>query len=213
MPDYGSAAYWDERYSADENAMFDWYQGYDALKPHLLPFLKAGEDVEIYVPGCGNSNLSAKLYEDGYLNISNTDVSSVVISQMQERYSEYKEMEFSVLDATIAEEDIPADEEPLLADCFDLTIDKALLDSLLCADDGFKKARVYLNEMHRVLKPGGVLAVLSFAAPDSRMGYFKADGLDWEVSHSEIEKPPLESFKEAGASETHHLYVCRKASA
>ena len=24
MPDYGSAAYWDERYAADENASFDW---------------------------------------------------------------------------------------------------------------------------------------------------------------------------------------------
>ena len=56
MPDYGSAAYWDERYSADENATFDWYQNYDALKPHLTPYLRTSEEFEIYVPGCGNSS-------------------------------------------------------------------------------------------------------------------------------------------------------------
>lgn len=81
MPDYGSAAYWDERYAADENASFDWcvagwrgglatigtpdgdliwdfcrYQTYDALKPHLLPYLRSSDEFEVYIPGCGNSS-------------------------------------------------------------------------------------------------------------------------------------------------------------
>ena len=56
MPDYASAAYWDERYAADETATFDWYQTYDSLKPYLAPYLQDDDDFEIYIPGCGNSS-------------------------------------------------------------------------------------------------------------------------------------------------------------
>lgn len=40
-----------------------------------------------------SAGLSAGLYEDGYLNISNTDISSIVISQMTERYEEFSDMD------------------------------------------------------------------------------------------------------------------------
>ena len=32
------------------------YQTYDALKPHLLPYLRSSDEFEVYIPGCGNSS-------------------------------------------------------------------------------------------------------------------------------------------------------------
>lgn len=59
------------------------------------------------------------------------------------------------------------------------------MDSLLCADNGFKRVQQYLSEAQRMLKPGGVLIVISFAPPESRMP-LKARGLEWSIEHSEI---------------------------
>ena len=116
MTDYGSMAYWDERYSS-EDTTFDWYQEFSSLKPYLMHHLTNGEHFEILVPGCGNSSklinsalyyviydnnlysvlyflaLSADLYEAGYHNITNIDTSAVVIQQMNERYAENEDME------------------------------------------------------------------------------------------------------------------------
>ena len=69
MPDYGSSAYWDERYSADDTAVFDWYQTYDTLRPLLQRYLSRDPDFEVLVPGCGNSSLSSDLYKDGYQRV------------------------------------------------------------------------------------------------------------------------------------------------
>ena len=41
--------------------------------------------MKILMLGCGNANFSADLYDDGYKNITNVDISSVVIQQMIEK--------------------------------------------------------------------------------------------------------------------------------
>ena len=97
--DYGSAAFWDERYEANP-APFDWYNTYQNLKPILRPFLSTSPDFEVLVPGCGSSTLSADLYDDGYRNVTSLDISGVVVEQLAARYSGREEMEFSVADAT-----------------------------------------------------------------------------------------------------------------
>ena len=93
MRDYGLASYWDQRYAADEEGAFDWYQGWETLERYLKPFLSADPDFEVLIPGCGNSRLGAALYDAGYMNITNVDSSSVVISQMTDRYADKEEME------------------------------------------------------------------------------------------------------------------------
>ena len=61
MRDYGLASYWDQRYAADEEGAFDWYQGWETLERYLKPFLSADPDFEVLIPGCGNSRLGAAL--------------------------------------------------------------------------------------------------------------------------------------------------------
>ncbi len=51
--------------------------------------------------------------------------------------------------------------------CFDVIIDKALLDSLLCSTTNSKDVSVYIREMHRVLKHGGKFIIISHGKPES----------------------------------------------
>lgn len=91
------------------------------MKPTLEPFLRADQEYEILIPGCGNSSLGADLYDEGYINVTNIDTSSVVINQMNDKYADREEMEYTVMDATNLE---------FLPDaCFNLVIDKGMFDS------------------------------------------------------------------------------------
>ena len=48
--------------------------------------------------GCGNSQLSADLYDVGYHKIVNVDISDIVIKQMKEKNKQRTEMEFHKMD-------------------------------------------------------------------------------------------------------------------
>ena len=162
MPHYGSKAYWDERYAAAQRALgldergpenFEWYQGWEALSPHLLPLLSLeggkglSRDAEILVVGCGTSTIPAKLYAEGLHNITCVDFSQVVINQMRGRWADLQDMEFVVADAcalpgadNLARASLtgPGTESSQedWSNCFDLVFDKAMLDATLCGGGG-----------------------------------------------------------------------------
>ena len=77
MPNYGNPKYWDRRYSQKVGTMFDWLEDYSTLRNVLRNHLSL--DSRILIVGCGNATLSEELYDDGYRNIYNMDISSVVI--------------------------------------------------------------------------------------------------------------------------------------
>ena len=59
------------------------------------------EQIKILVLGCGNAEFSEDLYDDGFHNVTNVDLSSVVIHQMKERNEERRpRMQFIVMDIT-----------------------------------------------------------------------------------------------------------------
>lgn len=177
MANYASPLYWQERYAFDPSASFDWLLSYEDLRPHLSPLLRP--DSEIFIPGAGNSTLGPSLYADGFRSISVGDISSVVISQLRDRHHALSEMDFAVLDACDMAEQLP---EPN----FDLIIDKALMDAVLCGEDAWRRTTAMVREMHRVLKPGGTYVVISYGTPSSRVGYLSGAGLDWAVKVFEI---------------------------
>ena len=55
---------------------FDWFKKYADIKQHLAPLIPS-KDARILMLGCGNSTLSRDMYDDGYTNILNIDVSLV----------------------------------------------------------------------------------------------------------------------------------------
>ena len=89
MPNYGDAKYWDERYARkDMSDTFDWLEGYSQLKEILVQFLPNQQKSKILVLGCGNAEFSEDMYDDGYTDITNIDISNVVIEKMKERNKE-----------------------------------------------------------------------------------------------------------------------------
>lgn len=61
---------------------FDWLVNYDCLK-HIISEFVDPKDTILQL-GCGNSILQEEMYDAGYKNITNIDISPVVIEQMSE---------------------------------------------------------------------------------------------------------------------------------
>ncbi len=111
--------------------------------------------------GCGNSLLSEEMYDDGFNNITNIDISPIVISQMQERSIQSRpSMNFLTGDVT--------DMHQLETNSFDSLIDKSTIDALLCGDNSFTMTAKMLKEVTRILKIGGVYFVISYGNPNAR---------------------------------------------
>lgn len=68
-------------------ASFDWLENYFTLKDNLVKFLTS-TDQKVLILGCGNAEFSQDLYDAGYENQVNVDISEVVIKQMAERNAE-----------------------------------------------------------------------------------------------------------------------------
>jgi len=207
MPDYGSVGYWDARYAGQQKnkeELFDWYQTYDgALRNILAPYLRQDLDFEIFVPGCGNSELSALLYQEGYRNITNVDKSSVLINYMSGKYAHMAEMEYSIMDATKL--------DALPSKCFDLIIDKALMDALLCGEESARDVPRMVSEMFRVLKDGGSYVIVSHGAPANRLPFLeKNKNTNWTVDYKQLQKPRVDGFEDLGASPFHFVYIMTK---
>jgi ubiquinone/menaquinone biosynthesis C-methylase UbiE len=99
------------------------------------------------------------MYEDGYLSISNVDISRTVIDGMASRHRDKKGCSWQVMNvASLAHPDMT----------FDAVVDKGTLDSVLCGDNSTANAARYCSETARVLKPSGVFFVISYGIPENR---------------------------------------------
>ena len=176
MPEYGSRIYWEKRYATLEEA-FDWMCDYDQLEPTLLPLLKDFEsnskkkDAKILIVGCGNANFSPDFVKrSGFQckKIIHIDYCNVVVEQQKKKYPK---MDFRVMDAL----DMDFEDNH-----FDFVIDKSLIDTTLCYEDGHKKTEKLFHELHRVLKPGGRLITISLHTEDEVKSYESPDEYEYE---------------------------------
>ena len=78
MPNYGDQKYWEDRYKSQKGTCFDWLEDYNQLKEVLNLYLKPTD--KILVIGCGNAKISEEMYDAGFKNQWNIDISHTVIS-------------------------------------------------------------------------------------------------------------------------------------
>ena len=114
-------AYWESFFRDRDQEAFEWYGEFKDIESTLLPKLR-NED-RILVIGCGNSNLSACLYDKGYHSITNLDFSEVVIHEMKAKNIARGDMIWTVGDMTNLHFSN--------ASSFDVVLDKGALDALL----------------------------------------------------------------------------------
>ena len=202
MPNYGDPIYWDDRYkNAGKNATFDWLESYASLKTLLKEFM-TDLNIRILILGCGNAEFSEDLYDAGFKNIVNVDISSVCIDQMNERNNELRpEMRFQVMDI--------CDMSEFESNSFDIAIDKSTIDALLCGDDSFVKVAEMLKESQRVLKTGGVYFAISYGKPESRSFHFVQPFLSWENREFVLYDTSCETEEEK-TEKSHYIYVSTK---
>lgn len=194
---YKKKEYWDERFEQED--AYDWLVTFDQVKSGLVEHIKPSD--RILMLGCGNSTLSADLYNAGYKNIVNMDYSPVVIDRMRTKYADMSEMTWDVMDM----KELTYEDKS-----FDVVLDKGSLDALM-VDEGdvwdpeesvvFDIDKV-LRGVTRVLVPGGKYLMISFAQPHFRTKYLMAERIqqlpinhyspssgfcsfyDWDVSYS-----------------------------
>ena len=170
--EFARKEYWDQFFTKRTNS-FEWYGEYSDLKSVLLKYLKAPD--ELLIVGCGNSSLSADLYDDGYRSNTSIDISEVAIKKM---ISKYKcnglrpEMVFEVMDIFKMKYD---DEQ------FNAVLDKGTLDAL--SSDLNLDIEAMFTEIGRVLKPLGryiCVSLLQEAVLRKLLGHFTCSG-SWIV--------------------------------
>uniref|UniRef100_A0A7S3K5J8 Methyltransferase type 11 domain-containing protein n=1 Tax=Aureoumbra lagunensis TaxID=44058 RepID=A0A7S3K5J8_9STRA len=206
MAQYGKASYWDDRYNKDPEA-FDWYQRYSGLSEIMSKYIK--RDDAILMAGCGNSRMTEDMIEDGYTSITNIDVSRVVIDQMKEKYKDKKDT-FIYQIMNVCGLEFP-DES------FDAIIAKGVMDAILCGEGSTANVAKMCMEASRVLKPNGVLFIVSYGFPDNRLQYLDNEDYSWKVSTHTVPKPTVSAASgvandTADASSVHYIYVCQKGA-
>ena len=74
------------------------------------------------------------------------------------------------------------------SDSFTLILDKGTLDCLACSDLYSQGAKQMLDNLHRILAPGGCYVCVSHARPETRMLYLREAGYKWQVEVQKVQK-------------------------
>jgi len=105
------------------------------------------------------------MYEDGYENITNIDISHTCVNFMSERIKERcKNMKYKYGNVCEMSEFKSGE--------FNCVLDKGTLDSVLCGDNSEPNAEKMLSEIHRVLAPNGVFICVTYGDEENRKKYF-----------------------------------------
>ena len=146
--------YW-EKFFAKRSVPFEWYGEYTDLCHVLHKYIKHNN--RVLMAGCGNSRLSEDLYDAGFKNIDNVDISAVVIRQMTDRNkSKRPTMHFLQMDLL---------KMNFADNSFDCVIDKGTLDAIMTDDSTstIEKITAMIAEIRRVLKNNGRYICVSLA--------------------------------------------------
>lgn len=198
MPNYGDKTYWEDRYKSSENSTFDWLENYSALRDIISSLNIPKETGQILNLGCGNSEFAEDMYNDGYKNIKNIDISHNVIKIMAERNKDKEGMIYEVMDVR----DLKYEDNS-----FDLAVDKSTIDALLCGEDAFINVAKMIKEVQRVLKVGGYYMIVSYGTPEYRMLHLNRKFEKFKIEILKIEKDFVE---EDGYDKHHYIYLCQK---
>ncbi|KAM9706856.1 eEF1A lysine and N-terminal methyltransferase isoform 1-T1 [Dama dama] len=172
--EFGSVDYWEKFFQQRGKKAFEWYGTYLELCGVLHKYIKPRE--KVLVVGCGNSELSEQLYDVGYQDIVNIDISEVVIKQMKERNASRRpRMSFLKMDMTQMEFPDAS---------FQVVLDKGTLDAVLTDEEEKTLQQVdrMLAEVGRVLQVGGRYLCISLAQAHvlkKAVGHFSREG--WMV--------------------------------
>ncbi|OAE22963.1 hypothetical protein AXG93_2997s1270 [Marchantia polymorpha subsp. ruderalis] len=219
---YGDEAYWDNRYSQDAGS-FDWYQRYSGLSPIITKYISKTH--RILMVGCGNAVISEDMVNDGYQEIVNVDISQVVIDAMVKNDSgtgQSQNFEYYLRVHVLVDTEVGVS-----------VLSYRMFDSLMCGASAPYSAARMLEEVRRVLKPGGVYMLITYGDPRVRMSHLKGPEMNWSIALHVIPRPGSKRAAESSSRvitdplllnddgtlgpqfgledpDLHYVYVCTK---
>jgi len=195
---YQDPGYWDQRFAEEDS--YEWLAAYDDIKDIVREALdKVGPKAKILQLGCGNSQLAFDLYNEGFEDITNIDISEVVIKKMS---SKHPHLKFIQMDATKID---------FGSEMFDFVIEKSTLDALLVdtespwdlTSNGSKTVFGVLNSVKNLLTAGGSFMSITFAQPHFRVPLLAQEGLGWSIKVDKFTSMGLDYF----------TFLCEEGSA
>lgn len=136
--------YWSNRYS-NNTAAWDIGKISTPLKEYIDQL--TNKEISILIPGCGNSYEAEYFLQNGFLNITLIDISSLLCKQLEEKLAS----------------NLPSQSKIICGDFFENPgqYDLIIEQTFFCAlEPSFRKA--YAEKMYRLLKPGGKLIGVLF---------------------------------------------------
>lgn len=193
---YGRPEWWEGEYQkcARDDA-YEWFTGsYDDELMELIYQRIPAPDARILHLGCGISKIQDAIFDRGFTDITNVDISPKCIELC--RAADTRGMKWDVCDVTQV--------YPYPDESFDVALDKGTLDALIIgrcdkweiAQEVLDDAARYFRQVMRVLKPGGVFIQITFGQPHFRKRIFEQEEFKWTVNVHELK--PKRSF---------HFYV------
>lgn len=199
---YGRVQFWDEHYLV-ETEPFEWYRGYEWYRDPITENVEL--DQKVLIAGCGTSDFPEDMANDGYTNIIAQDISRIAIQNQLARCGHLEAVECITGNMT----DMDMEEETI-----DAIIDKALLDSLFCSDNGETDVAQYVNEVIRLLKEEGVFICISRLNPEEALPMLEQFDIDepyytpWLIEVQALLKPKQYEKEVLDPDDPDSLYYC-----
>ena len=204
---YADKKYWLERYENSKNSC-EWYEDYETIKPIINELNLSKRSVILHV-GIGNSEFSEKMYDEGFKKCYNIDFARNVIHYMKQRN---KRIRSSMIFETMNILDIEYED-----DQFDIIFDKATFDCVLCDIGGESKAKIFMNEIYRLLKYKGYYFMISNSEPEKRIKYLQNSELKFNIMVHKIENDEEDvkhydmlDYNMNYLKKVHYIYICQK---
>ncbi|EDW13508.1 eEF1A lysine and N-terminal methyltransferase homolog [Drosophila mojavensis] len=145
--EFAQTDYWNEFFKKRGEKAFEWYGEYVELCDQIHKYIKPVD--KILMLGCGNSKLSMDMYDTGFRDITNIDISSVAVKKMIDLNTKTRpDMKFIKMDAT---------RMSFPDESFSVALDKGTLDAIFVNDSAETKEIVnrYFTEILRTMRNGG----------------------------------------------------------
>ncbi|XP_043250417.1 eEF1A lysine and N-terminal methyltransferase homolog [Colletes gigas] len=174
--EFSQVEYWNTFFKKRGKKHFEWYGEYSELCGILLKYIKIKDN--ILIVGCGNSTVSMCLYDVGYRNIINIDISHIVIKQMRDiNASVRSDLIYTQMDAT---------QMTYPNDTFSVILDKGTLDALMpdTKEGTILTVNRYFKEITRVLRNGGRYICISLLQEHilrELLSYFPSAGFMFRI--------------------------------
>lgn len=144
------------------------------------------------------SPLYYRQHKGGYSDITNIDISQVVVDHQKSRVPAQQWMVMDVSKMAFEDGSCP------------VIIDKSLIDTLLCAPNSSRRVVEMLREVERVLSPGGRFITFSLHSVDEIAPKFEAFHDSWRISSYHVRSNRWNSTEHRKRAVAHSMVICDK---